>query len=235
MPTIWLWGGFGWLAALPRSRFEVRRSSFDVQPPAGTSNGGKPPAAPLPQAWLILLSRAEAGGAPGILKVLPRESRNRNQISLNAETQRARRSTARQSRNRMDKDRIMAGQNQVEQRRDLRWQDLKRQGRMILSCHDSVCLPRLHKEPSQLANDFDYCIAEEKSAFIPLSLRSSANLRVSALILRRLRGYWSAAVQSHRLFPRRAPVPPAPNPNQDTAPHTSAQEWDNGRPNPPGG
>src|ERR1039457_1449895 len=132
--------GFGWLAALPRSRFEVRRSRFDVQPPAGTSNGGKPPAARLPQAWLILLGQAEAGGAPGILKVIPRESRNRNQISLNAETRKARRSTARQSRNRMDKDRIMAGQNHVEPRRDLRWQDLKRQGRMILSCHDSVCL-----------------------------------------------------------------------------------------------
>ena len=158
MPTIWLCGGFGWLAALPRSRFEVRRSRFDVQPPTGTSTGGKPPAARLPRAWLILLGQAEAGGAPGILKVLPRESRNRNQISLNAETQRARRSTARQSRNRMDKDRIMAGQNHVEQRRDLRWQDLTRQGRMILSCHDSVCPPRLHKEPSQLANDFDYCI-----------------------------------------------------------------------------
>ena len=168
MPTIWLWGGFGWLAALPRSRFEVRRSRFDIQPPAGTSNGEKPPAARLPQAWLILLGRAEAGGAPGILKVIPGESRNRNQISLNAETQRARRN------------------------------------------------------------------AEEKSFFFPLSLRSSANLRVSALILRRLRGYWSAAVQSHRLFPRRAPVPPAPNPNQDTAPHTSPKEWDNRRPNPPG-
>src|ERR1017187_5284208 len=121
MPIIWLWGGFGWLAALPRSRFEVRRSRFDVQPPAGTSNGGKPPAARLPQAWLILLGRAEAGGAPGILKVIPRESRNRNQFSLNAETQRARRN------------------------------------------------------------------AEEKSTFLPLSLRSSANLCVSALILRRLR------------------------------------------------
>src|ERR1035441_2145195 len=82
--------GFGWLAALPRSRFEVRRSRFDVQPPAGTSNGGKPPAARLPQAWLILLGQAEAGGAPGILKVIPGESRNRNQISLNAETQRRR-------------------------------------------------------------------------------------------------------------------------------------------------
>src|ERR1035441_10278260 len=142
MPSIWLCGGFGWLAALPRSRFEVRRSRFDVQPPTGTSTGGKPPATRLPRAWLILLGQAEAGGAPGILKVLPRESRNRNQISLNAETQRARRSTARQSRNRMDKDRIMAGQNHVEQRRDLRWQDLTRQGRMILSCHDSVCPPR---------------------------------------------------------------------------------------------
>src|ERR1035441_699594 len=198
MPTIWLWGGFGvalggfgwssplfllsafcfvllqecgfgWLAALPRSRFKARRSRFDVQPPAGTSNGGKPPAARLPQAWLILLGQAEAAGAPGILKVLPRESRNRNQISLNAETQRARRS------------------------------------------------------------------AEEKSFIFPLSLRSSANLSVSALILRRLRGDWSKALQSHRLFPRRAPVPPAPNPNQDTAPHTPAQEWDKGRPNPPGG
>src|ERR1035437_3073078 len=89
--------GFGWLAALPRSRFEVRRSRFDVQPPAGTSNGGKPPAARLPQAWLILLGRAEAGGAPGILKVIPRESRNRNQISLNAEMQRARRNAEEKS------------------------------------------------------------------------------------------------------------------------------------------
>jgi hypothetical protein len=169
MPTIWLCGGFGWLAALPRSRFEVRRSRFDVQPPAGTSNGGKPPAARLPQAWLILLGRAEAGGTPGILKVIPRESRNRNQISLNAETQRARRN------------------------------------------------------------------AEEKSLFLPLSLRSSANLCASALILRSLRGYWSTAVQGHRLFPRRAPVPHAPNPNQDIAPHTSAQKRDNRRPNPPGG
>src|ERR1035438_7085484 len=33
MPTIWLCGGFGWLAALPGSKFEVRRSTFDVQPP----------------------------------------------------------------------------------------------------------------------------------------------------------------------------------------------------------
>src|ERR1017187_5070805 len=40
--------GFGWLAALPCSRFKVRRSTFDVQPPAGTSNTGKPPAAHLP-------------------------------------------------------------------------------------------------------------------------------------------------------------------------------------------
>src|ERR1039458_9355715 len=124
MPTIWLWGGFGWLAALPRSRFEVRGSTFDVQPPTGTSTGGKPPAARLPQAWLILLGRAEAAGAPGILKVIPGESRNRNQISLNAETQRARRN------------------------------------------------------------------AEEKSAFIPLSLRSSANLSVSRSLERSLRGYW---------------------------------------------
>jgi hypothetical protein len=67
---------------------------------------------------------------------------------------------ARQSRNQMDKDRIMAGQNHVEQRRNRRWHDLKRQSRMILSCHDSVCLLRLHKESSQLASDFDYCIAE---------------------------------------------------------------------------
>src|ERR1035437_3922238 len=38
MPSIWLWGGFGWLAAIPRSRFEVRRSTFDVQlpPPVGS-------------------------------------------------------------------------------------------------------------------------------------------------------------------------------------------------------
>src|ERR1039458_3628036 len=122
MPTIWLCGGFGWLAALPRSRFEVRRSRFDVQPPAGTSNGGKPPAARLPQAWLISLGRAEAGGAPGILKVIPGESRNQNQTSLNAETQRARRN------------------------------------------------------------------AEQKSAFLPLSLRFSANRCVSALVLRRLPG-----------------------------------------------
>src|ERR1035438_652642 len=167
MPTIWLCGGFGWLAALPRSRFEVRRSSFDVQPPAGTSNGGKPPAACLLKAWLKLLARAEAGGALGILKAIPGESRNRNQFSLNAETQRARRH------------------------------------------------------------------AEEKSAFLPLSLRSSANLCVSALVLRSLRGDWSTAVQSHRRFPRRAPVPPAPNPNQDTAPHAAAQEWDKRRPDPP--
>src|ERR1035438_480400 len=135
MPTIWLCGGFGWLAALPRSRFEVRRSRFDVQPPAGTSNGGKPPAARLPQAWLILLGQAEAGGARGILKVITRESHNRNQINLNAETQRARRN------------------------------------------------------------------AEEKSAFLPLSLRSSANLCVSALILRRLRGYWSTAVHAFSQTP----------------------------------
>src|ERR1039457_4179856 len=153
MPTIWLWGGFGWLAALPRSWFKGRRSSFDVQPPAGTSNEGKPPSARLPQAWLILLGRAEAGGAPGILKVIPRESRNRNQFSPNAETQSARRN------------------------------------------------------------------AWAKSAFLPLSLRSSANLCASALILRSLRGYWSTAVQGHPRFPRRAPVPPAPNPNQDAAPH----------------
>src|ERR1039457_4548063 len=97
MPTIWLCGGFGWLAALPRSRFEVRGSSFDIQLPPGTSKTGKPLAARLPQAWLILLARAEAGGAPGILTVIPRESRNRNQISLNAETQRARRNAEEKS------------------------------------------------------------------------------------------------------------------------------------------
>src|ERR1035441_723004 len=98
MPTIWLWGGFGWLAALPRSRFKVRRSRFDVQPPTGTSNEGNPPAAGLPQAWLILLGGAEAGGPPGILKVNSGESRNRHQISLNAETQRARRNAEEKSR-----------------------------------------------------------------------------------------------------------------------------------------
>ena len=78
----------------------------------------------------------------------------------------------------------------MEQRRNRRWQNLKRQDRMILSCHDSVCLLRLHKEPSQLANDFDFSIAEsaeEKSIFFLLSLRSSANLCVTALILRSLR------------------------------------------------
>ena len=32
MPTIWLCGGFGWPAALPRSRFEVRRSTFSFRP-----------------------------------------------------------------------------------------------------------------------------------------------------------------------------------------------------------
>jgi hypothetical protein len=60
----------------------------------------------------------------------------------------------------MEKDRIIAGQNHVEQRRNHCWQDLKRQGRMILSCHDSVGLLRLHKKSSQLANNFDYCRAE---------------------------------------------------------------------------
>src|ERR1035437_4875304 len=135
MALRWLWVACSSSSFKVRgSRFEVRRSSFDIQPPAGTSKTGKPPAARLPQAWLILLGRAEAGGAPGILKAIPGESRNRNQISLNAETQRARRN------------------------------------------------------------------AEEKSAFLPFSLRSSANLSVSALILRSLREYWSTAVQSHRRF-----------------------------------
>jgi hypothetical protein len=78
-------------------------------------------------------------------------------------------SAARQSRNQMDKDRIMAGQNHVEQRRNRRWQDLKRQARMILSCHDFVCRLRLHKEPSQLANDFDYCIAEKRTRIAALN------------------------------------------------------------------
>src|ERR1019366_7147040 len=59
MPTIWLWGGFGWLAALPDSRFEVGRSAFDVQPPAGTSNAGKPPVAGQPSAWLMQLRPPE--------------------------------------------------------------------------------------------------------------------------------------------------------------------------------
>src|ERR1039457_4371751 len=91
MALRWLW------VACSSSSFKVRGARFDVQPPTGTSTGGKPPAARLPRAWLILLGQAEAGGAPGILKVLPRESRNRNQISLNAETQRARRSAEQKS------------------------------------------------------------------------------------------------------------------------------------------
>ena len=41
--------------------------------------------------------------------------------------------------------------------------------------------------------------AEAKSFFFLLSLRSSATLSVSALILRRLRGYWSTAVQGVEL------------------------------------
>jgi hypothetical protein len=38
MPSIWLCVGFGWLAPLLRSRFEVRSSTFDVQlpPPVGS-------------------------------------------------------------------------------------------------------------------------------------------------------------------------------------------------------
>ena len=59
LARMWLW-----VAGSPFS-FEVRCSTFDAQPPAGTSNTGKPPPARLPQAWLIFRSPAEAGGAPG--------------------------------------------------------------------------------------------------------------------------------------------------------------------------
>src|ERR1035438_6019551 len=112
----------GWLwVACSSSSFKVRGSTFEVRRSASGRNLKRRKAACRPSAASlvdILLGRAEAGGAPGILKVIPHESRNRNQISLNAETQRARKS------------------------------------------------------------------AEEKIAFLPLSLRSSANLCVSALIPR---------------------------------------------------
>jgi hypothetical protein len=48
----------------------------------------------------------------------------------------------RQSDNRMERDRIMAGQNHAEQSRNHCWPGHKWRGRMILSCHDSVGLPR---------------------------------------------------------------------------------------------
>jgi S-adenosylmethionine:diacylglycerol 3-amino-3-carboxypropyl transferase len=47
---------------------------------------------------------------------------------------------ARQSRNRMEKDRIMAGQNHAERRQNHYWPGHKWRGRMILCCHDSVGL-----------------------------------------------------------------------------------------------
>src|ERR1019366_8171024 len=39
MPTIWLCGGFGWLAALPGSKFKVRGSTFDVRRSASAPCG----------------------------------------------------------------------------------------------------------------------------------------------------------------------------------------------------
>src|ERR1035441_5525300 len=71
----WPWGGF-WVPCRPSlfkvqgSRFDVRCSTFDVQPTSGTSNAGKPPAARVPQAWLILRGPAEAG----VAQSYPRES-----------------------------------------------------------------------------------------------------------------------------------------------------------------
>jgi hypothetical protein len=76
--------------------------------------------------------------------------------------------TARQSRNRMEKDRIMAGQNH-------QWQNhaappfmvlpamILSLLRMILSGHDSVGLLRWHKKSSPLANKLVYCSAEKRS------------------------------------------------------------------------
>jgi hypothetical protein len=76
---------------------------------------------------------------------------------------------ARQSRNRMEKDRIMAGQNHIGQNHQ--WQNpaappfmvlpamILSLLRMILSGHDSVGLLRWHKKSPQLANKWVYCSA----------------------------------------------------------------------------
>src|ERR1035438_7989397 len=54
--------------------------------------------------------------------------------------------------------------------------------------------------------------AEAKSFFFLLSLRSSANLSVSALILRSLREYWSTAVQGVELAKGTALTHPSARP-----------------------
>ena len=68
MPTIWLWGGFGWLAALSRSRFGVRRSTFSLRPEPQTQ-----------QSWLRSVCRKpglyyEARRRLARPKVIPSES-----------------------------------------------------------------------------------------------------------------------------------------------------------------
>jgi hypothetical protein len=59
--------------------------------------------------------------------------------------------TARQSRNQMEKDRIMAGQNHTALPFKVLPAMIPSLLHMILSCYDSVCLVRLHNQSSQPA------------------------------------------------------------------------------------
>jgi len=91
---------------------------------------------------------------------------------------------ARQSRNRMEEDRILAGQNHAKQRRNLCLQKHKRRGCMILSRHDSVSHLRLREASSQLANNLDYCSAKrERVTPIRTPGRLTSPIRLSTYFL----------------------------------------------------
>src|ERR1035437_5494234 len=68
MPTIWLWGGFGWLAALPCSRFEVQRSTFSLRPEPQPQESRFLPVCRKPDLYYEARRRLEWP------KVIPRES-----------------------------------------------------------------------------------------------------------------------------------------------------------------
>src|ERR1039458_6716510 len=84
-----------------------------------------------------------------------RDAKSRGETQRRGEPQM---DTARQSRNRMEEDRIVGGQNHAKQRRDLCLQKHRRRGCMILSSHDSVSHLGLHEESSQLANNLDIAV-----------------------------------------------------------------------------
>ena len=81
-------------------------------------------------------------------------------------------STARPSRNQMEKDRIMAGQNHAAPPLMVLPARILFLLRMILCGHDSVGLLGLPTKPSQLAHKLAYCSAEKRDPVCePLRLR----------------------------------------------------------------